>query len=174
MRRALVLPGIDEAGVALQLLLELLHLGGERVERALLVVEHLAELLQQVLLLGEADLQLHEALVVHGGRGYPVQGARVKSERHLERATEYLARGRADLAESALSAAIDEAVAEEDLVQLTRARMELGALLADDGRGDEALPFLQAVVRTERADGSVDAEVKRAAALLRRLRGGDA
>ncbi len=54
---------------------------------------------------------------------------------------------------------------------LTRARMALGELLAQDGREEEALPFLQAVVRTEIADGSVDEEVKRSARLLRQIRG---
>ena len=98
----------------------------------------------------------------------------MKSEQHLARAERHLTEGRPDLAESALASAIDEAVSEEDLVQLTRARMALGRLLADDGRREDALPFLQAVVRTERADGSVDAEVKEAAALLRRLRGVEA
>lgn len=93
------------------------------------------------------------------------------SLRHLQRAQELLERGRPELAESALSDAIDSAVRAEDLVLLTRARMALGAFLVDQGREDEALPFLQAVVRTERADGSVDAEVKSAARLLRRLRG---
>lgn len=91
--------------------------------------------------------------------------------RHLQRAQELLARDRPELAESALSDAIDSAVHAEDLVLLTRARMALGALLAEQGRDDEAIPFLQAVVRTERADGSVDAEVKAAAQWLRRLRG---
>lgn len=91
--------------------------------------------------------------------------------RHLQRAQELLQRGRPELAESALSDAIDSAVRAEDLVLLTRARMALGAFLVDQGREDEAVPFLQAVVRTERADGSVDTEVKSAARLLRRLRG---
>ncbi len=93
------------------------------------------------------------------------------ASRHLQRARELLERGRPELAESALSDAIDAAVRAEDLVLLTRARMALGDLLADQGREDEALPFLQAVVRTERADGSVDTEVKAAAQRLRRIRG---
>ncbi len=93
------------------------------------------------------------------------------AQRHIERARELLARGRPELAESALSDAIDAAVATQDLVLLTRARMALGELLAQDGREEEALPFLQAVVRTEIADGSVDEEVKRSARLLRQIRG---
>ncbi len=93
------------------------------------------------------------------------------AQRHLERARELLARGRPELAESALSDAIDAAVAAEDLVMLTRARMALGELLVEEGREEEALPFLQAVVRTEIADGSVDAEVKLSARLLRQIRG---
>jgi predicted negative regulator of RcsB-dependent stress response len=95
----------------------------------------------------------------------------VDAQRHLERARELLERGRPELAESALSDAIDSAVAAEDLVLLTRARMALGELLVQEGREEEALPFLQAVVRTEIADGSVDAEVKLAAQVLRRVRG---
>ena len=93
------------------------------------------------------------------------------SSRHLLRARELLARGRPDLAESALSDAIDSSVQAEDLVSLTRARMALGELLAEQGREEEAIPFLQAVVRTEIADGSVDGEVKLAARLLRQIRG---
>jgi hypothetical protein len=49
--------------------------------------------------------------------------------------------------------------------------MALGELLTEQGRDDEAIPFLQAVVRTEIADGSVDGEVRLAARLLRRIRG---
>lgn len=90
--------------------------------------------------------------------------------RHLQRAHELLERGRPELAESALSDAIDSAMRAEDLVMLTRARMALGQLLADQGREDEAIPFLQAVVRTEIPDGSVDGEVKVSARLLRRIR----
>ncbi|SEU02449.1 hypothetical protein [Stigmatella erecta] len=90
---------------------------------------------------------------------------------HIQRARELLARGQEELAESALSDAIDAAVAAESLVLLTRSRMALGELLFEQGRHEEALPFLQAVVRTELADGSVDAEVKNAAQLLRRIRG---
>ena len=93
------------------------------------------------------------------------------ASRHLQRARELLERGRPELAESALSDAIDAAVLAENLVLLTQARMALGALLADQGREEEAIAFLQAVVRTEIADGSVDAEVKEAAQLLRRIRG---
>jgi hypothetical protein len=48
--------------------------------------------------------------------------------------------------------------------------MALGELLTEQGRDDEAIPFLQAVVRTEIADGSVDGEVRLAARLLRRIR----
>ncbi len=95
----------------------------------------------------------------------------MESSRHLLRARELLARGRPDLAESALSDAIDSAVQAEDLVSLTRARMALGELLSEQGREEEAIPFLQAVVRTEIADGSVDDEVKLAARVLRRIRG---
>lgn len=91
--------------------------------------------------------------------------------RHLLRARELLDRGRPELAESALSDAIDAAVQAEDMVMLTRARMVLGELLFEQGRDEEAVPFLQAVVRTEIADGSVDGEVKSAARLLRRIRG---
>ncbi|ADO68275.1 tetratricopeptide repeat protein [Stigmatella aurantiaca] len=90
---------------------------------------------------------------------------------HIQRARALLARGQEELAESALSDALDAAVAAEDLVLLTRSRMALGALLFEQGRHDEALPFLKAVVRTELADGSVDAEVKTAAQLLRLIRG---
>jgi hypothetical protein len=93
------------------------------------------------------------------------------ASRYLLRARELLDRGRPELAESALSDAIDAAVRAEDLVMLTRARMALGGLLFEQGRDAEALPFLQAVVRTEIADGSVDDEVKSAARLLRRIRG---
>ncbi|MBF5045362.1 hypothetical protein FGE12_23355 [Aggregicoccus sp. 17bor-14] len=93
------------------------------------------------------------------------------SAQHLARAAELSARGRPELAESALSDAIDAAVAEEDLRALTRARLALGTFLVDAERADEAYPFLKAVVRTEFADGSVDAEVKVAARLLRQVRG---
>ena len=93
------------------------------------------------------------------------------SAQHLERAAELRARGRLELAESALPDAIDAAVAEEDLRALTRARFALGRFLVDEGRADEASPFLKAVVRTELVDGSVDAEVKAAARLLRQVRG---
>jgi len=95
----------------------------------------------------------------------------MKTLEHLQRARQLLARGQEELAESALGDAIDEAVCAQSLVLLTQARMALGELLFEQGRHEEALPFLQAVVRTELADGSVDAEVKRAARLLRRLRG---
>lgn len=90
---------------------------------------------------------------------------------HIQRARDLLDRGQAELAESALSDAIDSAVAAEDLVLLTRARFALGELLFAQGRDEEAVPFLQAVVRTERADGSVDVEVKASARMLRRIRG---
>jgi len=90
---------------------------------------------------------------------------------YLQRARELLDRGQSEMAESALSDAIDAAVAAEDLVGLTRARFALGELLFQEGRDEEALPYLQAVVRTERADGSVDAEVKASARMLRQLRG---
>ncbi|MET0405915.1 MAG: hypothetical protein ABW123_26085 [Cystobacter sp.] len=93
------------------------------------------------------------------------------ASRHLQRARELVERGRPELAESALSDAIDAAVRAEDLVLLTQARLALGELLVEEGREDEALAFLQAVVRTELASGSVDAEVKSAARLLRRIRG---
>jgi hypothetical protein len=95
----------------------------------------------------------------------------MKTLEYIQRAKELLARGQEELAESALSEAIDTAVAAEELVLLTQARMALGELMAGQGRHEEALPFLQAVVRTEIADGSVDAEVKRAAHLLRQIRG---
>ena len=95
----------------------------------------------------------------------------MKTLEHLQRARELLARGQEELAESALSDAIDEAVSAENLVWLTQARMALGELLFEQGRHEEALAFLKAVVRTEIADGSVDSEVKRSAQLLRRLRG---
>ncbi|MFY0582845.1 hypothetical protein ACN28S_58900 [Cystobacter fuscus] len=93
------------------------------------------------------------------------------ASRHLQRARELIERGRPELAESALSDAIDAAVLAEDLVALTRVRMALGSLLVEQQREEEAMAFLQAVVRTEIADGSVDAEVKAAAQLLRRIRG---
>jgi hypothetical protein len=93
------------------------------------------------------------------------------ASRHLLRARELLERGRPELAESALSDAIDASVQAEDLVLLTRARLALGELLSSESRDDEAIPFLQAVVRTESADGSVDSEVKAAARLLRQIRG---
>jgi hypothetical protein len=95
----------------------------------------------------------------------------MKALEHIQRARELMARGQEELAESALSDAIDEAVAAESLVLLTQARMALAELLFGQGRYAEALPFLQAVVRTEIADGSVDSEVKRSAQLLRRIRG---
>ncbi|MCK8501747.1 MULTISPECIES: hypothetical protein [Myxococcus] len=92
-------------------------------------------------------------------------------QEHLQRARELLARGQPELAESALSDAIDASVAQEDLVLLTRARFALGALLFQQERDDEALPYLLAVVRTERVDGSVDHEVKASARMLRQIRG---
>ncbi|HEX8697844.1 MAG TPA: hypothetical protein VF815_03315 [Myxococcaceae bacterium] len=95
----------------------------------------------------------------------------MKTLEHIQRARELLARGQEELAESALSDAIDEAVAAENLVLLTQARLALAELMLEQGRHEEALPFLQAVVRTEIADGSVDLEVKRSAQLLRRIRG---
>ncbi|MBM7112209.1 hypothetical protein [Archangium primigenium] len=93
------------------------------------------------------------------------------ASRHLLRARELLQRGRPELAESALGDAIDAASRAEDLVLLTQARLALGDLLAEQQREEEALPFLQAVVRTEIASGVVDQEVKAAARLLRRIRG---
>ncbi|MBN1207227.1 MAG: hypothetical protein JXB05_20245 [Myxococcaceae bacterium] len=95
----------------------------------------------------------------------------MKTLEHLQRARELLARGQEELAESALSDALDAAVEAENLVLLTQARMALGELMYEQGRHEEAMPFLQAVVRTEIADGSVDGEVKRAARLLRLIRG---
>ncbi|WP_224247574.1 hypothetical protein [Hyalangium gracile] len=95
----------------------------------------------------------------------------MKTLEHIQRSRELLARGQEELAEAALSDAIDAAVADENLVLLTQARMALGELMFEQGRHEEAVPFLQAVVRTEIADGSVDAEVKRSAHLLRRIRG---
>ncbi|MFP2906236.1 hypothetical protein ACLESD_14450 [Pyxidicoccus sp. 3LFB2] len=92
-------------------------------------------------------------------------------QEHIQRSKELLARGQPELAESALSDAIDAAVAAEDIILLTRARFALGQLLFQQGRDDEALPYLQAVVRTERVDGAVDAEVKASARMLRQLRG---
>ncbi|MFP2928868.1 hypothetical protein ACLESO_27450 [Pyxidicoccus sp. 3LG] len=92
-------------------------------------------------------------------------------QEHIQRARELLARGQGELAESALSDAIDAAVAAEDLVLLTQARFALGEFLFQEGRDAEAMPYLQAVVRTERADGSVDAEVKASARMLRQIRG---
>jgi hypothetical protein len=92
-------------------------------------------------------------------------------QEYLQRARELLARGQPELAESALSDAIDAAVAAEDIVLLTRARFALGELLFQQERDDEALPYLQAVVRTERVDGSVDTEVKSSARMLRQIRG---
>jgi hypothetical protein len=92
-------------------------------------------------------------------------------QEHLHRSREFLSRGQPELAESALSDAIDAAVAAEDLVLLTQARFALGELLFQQGRDDEALPYLQAVVRTERVDGAVDAEVKASARMLRQIRG---
>ncbi|NMO20805.1 hypothetical protein HPC49_26505 [Pyxidicoccus fallax] len=95
----------------------------------------------------------------------------MNAQEHIQRSRELLARGQPELAESALSDAIDAAVAAEDIVLLTRARFALGELLFQQERDDEALPYLQAVVRTERVDGSVDAEVKASARLLRQIRG---
>ena len=95
----------------------------------------------------------------------------MKVHEHIQRARELLARGQGELAESALSDAIDAAVAAEDLILLTQARFALGELLFQEGRDAEAMPYLQAVVRTERADGSVDAEVKASARMLRQIRG---
>lgn len=92
-------------------------------------------------------------------------------QEHIQRSRALLARGQYELAESALSDAIDAAVVAEDLVLLTQARFALGELLFQQERDDEALPYLQAVVRTERADGSVDTEVKAAARMLRQIRG---
>ncbi|RJS14772.1 hypothetical protein DRW03_34520 [Corallococcus sp. H22C18031201] len=94
----------------------------------------------------------------------------MKASQHIQRAQELRERGRLDLSESALSDAIDAAVAEEDLILLTRARFLLGALLFEQERDDEALPYLKAVVRTERVDGAVDSEVKEAARMLRQMR----
>ncbi|MBU8896632.1 hypothetical protein KRR26_13525 [Corallococcus sp. M34] len=94
----------------------------------------------------------------------------MKASQHIQRAQELRERGRLDLAESALSDAIDAAVAEEDLILLTRVRFLLGALLFEQDRDDEALPYLKAVVRTERVDGAVDSEVKEAARMLRQMR----
>jgi hypothetical protein len=97
--------------------------------------------------------------------------AHSKTLEYIQRARELLARGQDELAESALSDAIDDAVAAEDLVLLTQARMALAELMVAQARHEEAIPFLQAVIRTELADGSVDLEVKRAAHLLRQIRG---
>lgn len=92
-------------------------------------------------------------------------------QEHIQRSRDLLARGQSELAESALSDAIDAAVAAEDIVALTQARFALGSLLFEQERDAEALPYLQAVVRTERVDGSVDAEVKASARMLRQIRG---
>ncbi|AGC49264.1 hypothetical protein MYSTI_07993 [Myxococcus stipitatus DSM 14675] len=90
---------------------------------------------------------------------------------HLLRARDLLARGQPEMAESALSDAIDASLAAEDIVLLTQARFALGEFLFQQERDEEALPYLQAVVRTERVDGSVDAEVKASARMLRQIRG---
>jgi thioredoxin-like negative regulator of GroEL len=95
----------------------------------------------------------------------------MKALEYLHRAKELLSRGQEELAESALGQALDSAVAADSLVLLTQARLALGELMVEQARKEEALPFLMAVVRTELADGSVDVEVKRAAHLLRQLRG---
>ncbi|MCE9671890.1 hypothetical protein LY474_29210 [Myxococcus stipitatus] len=92
-------------------------------------------------------------------------------QEHLQRARQLLAREQPEMAESALSDAIDAAVAAEDLVLLTQARFALGELLFQQERDQEAIPYLAAVVRTERLDGAVDDEVKRAARMLRQLGG---
>ncbi|QDE93764.1 hypothetical protein BHS06_34935 [Myxococcus xanthus] len=92
-------------------------------------------------------------------------------DEHIQRARELLARNQPEMAESALSDAIDAAVAAEDIVLLTRARFALGELLFHQERDAEAVPYLQAVVRTERIDGSVDVEVKASARMLRQIRG---
>ncbi|WP_338872844.1 hypothetical protein [Myxococcus stipitatus] len=92
-------------------------------------------------------------------------------QQHLQRARELLARDQSEMAESALSDAIDASVAAEDIVLLTQARFALGELLFQQQRDEEALPYLQAVVRTERVDGSVDFEVKASARMLRQIRG---
>ncbi|QSQ21662.1 tetratricopeptide repeat protein [Pyxidicoccus parkwayensis] len=92
-------------------------------------------------------------------------------QEYIQRSRDLLARGQPELAESALSDAIDAAVAAEDIVLLTQARFALGEMLFQQGRDDEALPYLQAVVRTERVDGSVDNEVKSSARMLRQIRG---
>lgn len=165
MGRPLLLPGVHQARLSLQLALEGLHLRFQRVQLALLRVQHVAELLEEFSLLHVPELQLDKARLVHG------VGNTMKTLEYMLRARELLARGQEELAESALSEAIDAAVAAENLVLLTQARMALGELLVAQGRHEEALPFLQAVVRTEIADGSVDAEVKRAAHLLRQMRG---
>ncbi|NTX10671.1 hypothetical protein HUA74_35655 [Myxococcus sp. CA051A] len=92
-------------------------------------------------------------------------------QEHLQRARELLARGQPELAESALSDAIDASVAADDLILLTQARFALGEFLFQQQRDDEALAYLQAVVRTERVDGAVDPEVKASARMLRQIRG---
>ncbi|NTX07660.1 hypothetical protein [Myxococcus sp. CA040A] len=92
-------------------------------------------------------------------------------QEHLQRARELLARGQPELAESALSDAIDASVSADDLILLTQARFALGEFLFQQQRDDEALAYLQAVVRTERVDGSVDPEVKASARMLRQIRG---
>ena len=66
----------------------------------------------------------------------------MKTLEHMQRARELLSRGQEELAESALSDAIDDAVAAENLVLLTQARMALGELMVEQGRLEEALPFL--------------------------------
>ena len=53
--------GLDDARLG-DLLPELPDLGGQQIDGALLGVDDLAELLEQVLLLGEADLQLDDAI----------------------------------------------------------------------------------------------------------------
>ncbi|MCP3104025.1 hypothetical protein LZ198_34640 [Myxococcus sp. K15C18031901] len=92
-------------------------------------------------------------------------------QEHLQRARQLLAREQPEMAEAALSDAIDAAVASQDLVLLTQARFALGELLFEQQRDEEAIPYLAAVVRTEMLSGAVDTEVKRAARMLRQIGG---
>lgn len=113
--------------------------------------------------------ELRRGLRSVGSRGY--LAGTVKASDLLQRALQFLGRGDEDVAEATLLDAVEQALVEEEIVTLTRARLALGELLLRQERGGEADPYLHLVIRTERADGSVHAEVRRAAALLATLRG---
>ena len=73
-----MLPRIYQAWLAFQFALQQLHLRRQHLQRSLLRVQNVVELLQQFLLLHVSKLQLDEARLVHAGKGYLILLSRAR------------------------------------------------------------------------------------------------